>query len=193
VQSVCALETIPATPGRLDDFESAAARKLESRDVALPAAGAGTWSWFPDRAEVGASGEAGNHALRLAGRGLGQWSGLSLAFVSGSRCYDATATHGVRFKIRGSGATVVLNVVSAETQPQTLGGDATVEGGHFHRVLEAGAAWRTVSVSWSELQAPTWGQTSLRSLAVGKLQALSWTVADTARDFSIELDDVELY
>jgi hypothetical protein len=200
-QSVCELETVVARPGRSDDFEGRGARGLKASELSLPAAGAGAWSWYPARAEVSAVADGGDHALRVSGRGLGEWSGVTLAFARGSSCYDAGATQGVRFKIRGrvesndgSAGAVVLSVVSAETQPQSLGGDALRAGGHFHRLVTVGPQWTTVSVAWRDLLRPSWGdQTRLGALAVSKLQALNWSIDQTARDFAVDIDDVELF
>jgi hypothetical protein len=89
---------------------------------------------------------------------------------------------------------VIVSIVTAETQSRKYGGDLDGEGGHFHEVVPITSSWTTVSVPWSGLDRPTWGETAtLTEVAKGKLQAIDWGVSNMASSFEIFIDDVELY
>ena len=67
-------------------------------------------------------------------------------------------------------------------------------GGHFNKVIPITSGWTTVSITFAELNRPTWGATTmLTAVAKGKLQAIDWGVTDKASAFDIWLDDIELY
>jgi hypothetical protein len=164
----------------------------------------GSWSWYPQNAEVEVVGEGGGQALRYAGTGLAAWSGVTLAFLGGNgagSCYDGTSYQGIRFRIRGNvtsgdelNGKVVVSIVTADTQSRRYGGDLDGEGGHFHLVVPVTAGWQTVSIPWTALNRPTWGETtSLTAVAKEKLQAIDWGVSNMASSFEIYIDDVEMY
>lgn len=200
--SVCLIETVTGTgsPGRMDDLERPAA---EFQVLPNPSQGdgrTGSWSWYPQLAQVAMQ----DGTLRYAGSSLGAWSGATLAFLGGNgagACYDGTAYQGIRFKIKGSvtatdelNGKVVVSIVTAETQSRLYGGDLVGEGGHFHKVITLTPAWQTVSLTWADLTRPTWGATApLMNIAKAKLQAIDWGVSNTASTFEIFIDDVEMY
>jgi len=141
--------------------------------------------------------------LRFHGANLNAWAGVTLAFLGGNgagACYDASAYKGIRFKIRGNIAasdfpgTVFVSLITAETQTQKYGGDLKGEGGHFNKQIKVTADWQTISIAWTDLMKPTWGDTAtLTQLALGKMQAIDWGVSNMATTFDFDLDDIELY
>lgn len=204
--SVCDIQTVvgSGSPGLMDDLERP---PEELQILPNPAQGDGrdgSWSWYPQNVEVGIVDDGGNGVLRYAGDALDAWSGLTLAFLGGNgagTCYDASAYTGLRFRIRGNVSTpdelngkVILSMVTAETQTQVFGGDLDGMGGHFNLQIDVPADWTTVEVPFSMFNVPVWGDTTgLNALALGKLQAIDWGVANTASTFEIWVDDIELY
>lgn len=205
-ESVCLIESVTGTgsPGKMDDLE---------RDPALlqvlpnPSQGDGrngTWSWYPQNAQVTIAPDGGGRALRYSGSGLNAWSGATLAFLGGNgagTCYDATSYTGIRFKLKGTVTSsdeldgkLIVSLVTSETQSRLYGGDLDGEGGHFNKVVPVSAAWTTVQIPFAELNRPTWGATaSLTAPARKKLQAIDWGVSNLTSRFEIWIDDVELY
>ena len=60
--------------------------------------------------------------------------------------------------------------------------------------VDVSSNWTTVELPWTMFNTPTWGDTTgLMSLALAKLQAVVWGVSNTASNFEIYLDDIELY
>lgn len=126
----------------------------------------GTWSWYPQNADVSMAAEAGGKVLRYAGTALGAWTGVTLAFLGGNgagACYDGSAYIGIRFRIRGNVSSgdeldgkVVVSVVTAETQSRLYGGDLDGEGGHFHEIVTLTPGWTTVTLPFADLDRPTW-------------------------------------
>jgi hypothetical protein len=205
--SVCDLDHPKGTgsPGRMDNLE----RSNEELQL-LPNPSAadgrdGSWSWYPGNALVKIMQDGRiNNALRYSGGNLGRWSGVTLAFIGGNgagTCYDASAYKGVRFRIKGfvdTGDTLadkaIVTMVTAETQTRKLGGDLDGEGGHYHKMISITPDWQTVEIQWSELEKPSWGVTTgSTSFAVDKMQAIDWGVSNTAKNFEVWLDDIELY
>lgn len=204
--SVCLIETVTGTgaPGKMDDLE----RTPESLQVLPnPSQGdgrTGTWSWYPQDAAVTIAQDGSNRVLKYTGTGLARWSGATLAFLGGNgagTCYDASPYGGIRFRIKGTVTSsdeldgkIIVSLVSAETQSRLYGGDLDGEGGHFNKIIPVTTTWQTVSISWAELNRPTWGATaSLTTAAKGKLQAIDWGVSDMTSGFEIFIDDVQLY
>jgi hypothetical protein len=205
-ESVCDLELVKGTgsPGMMDDLE----RPFEQFQVLPnPSQGdgrTGSWSWYPQNVTVEMMKDGGNTVLKYAGGGLSAWTGVTLAFLGGNgagSCYDASAYQGIRFKIKGSvtssddlNGKVIMSLVTAETQGQTFGGDLDGSGGHFNKVVSVSSQWTTVSIKWTELGSPTWGDTlGLNAVAKAKLQAIDWGISDKASNFEVYLDDIELY
>ena len=204
--SVCEIETVTGTgePGQMDNFERPKDQFQVLPNPSQRDGRTGSWSWYPQTADVGMVTDGNNTVLRYAGRNLAAWSGVTLAFLGGSgagTCYDASAYRGIRFKIRGrvegGGAlanTVIFNIVTAETQSRAFGGDLEGQGGHFQRLIELNPTFQTVSFTWDALNPPTWGDTtSLISVARAKLQALDWGISNEATRFEVFIDDVELF
>ncbi len=203
--SVCDIQKEVGTgsPGMMDNLERPAD---EFQALPNPSNGDkrdGTWSWYPQTAHVEFATAGSNHYVHYTGTALNAWSGVTLAFLNSNgagACYDASAYHGVRFKIKGNvnDATlnnkVIVSLVTAETQTRVYGGDLNGEGGHFNKQVTVSNSWQTVSIAWADFDKPTWGATtSLTAVAKGKLQALDFGVANTASSFDISLDDLELY
>jgi hypothetical protein len=204
--SVCLIETVTGTgaPGEMDDLERP---DDEFQILPNPSQGdgrTGTWSWYPQNADVSMVAEGAGKALRYAGTALGAWTGVTLAFLGGNgagACYDGSQYTGIRFRIRGSvtssdelNGKVVVSIVTAETQSRLYGGDLDGEGGHFHEIITLTPGWTTVTIPWTELNRPTWGATaSLLTVAEEKLQAIDWGVSNMASSFEIFIDDVEMY
>ncbi len=204
--SVCELESVvgSGSPGQMDDLERPAEEFQVLPNPSQADGRTGSWSWYPQQADVAMVNEGGNTVLRYAGNNLAAWTGVTLAFLGGNgagTCYDASAYQGIRFKIRGSvqspdtlNNTVILSVVTAETQSRVFGGDLDGEGGHFNRLITLTPEFQTVSITWAELNMPTWGATStLTSVAQDKLQALDWGISNMATSFEVFIDDVELF
>jgi hypothetical protein len=204
--SVCDIQTVmgSGSPGLMDDLE----RPPEEFQVfPNPAQGDGrdgSWSWYPQNITVEIADDGGNNVLHYAASNLAAWTGVTLAFLGGNgagACYDASVYTGVRFRIRGSVATpdalnnkVIVSMVTAETQTNIFGGDLEGMGGHFNLQIDVTDTWATVEIPWGNFNVPTWGDTTgLSSLALGKLQAIDWGISDTATNFEIYLDDIELY
>jgi hypothetical protein len=203
--SVCDIQTVTGTgsPGKMDDLQ----RPVEEFQVLPnPSQGDGrdgSWSWYPQTAKVEVASEGSNQYVRYTGTALNAWSGVTLAFLNSNgagSCYDASAYQGIRFKIKGTvndsmlANKVILSVVTAEAQTRVYGGDLNGEGGHFNKQISLTSSWQTVSITWAELQKPTWGATmSLPAVAQKKLQALDFGVSNTASSFDISLDDLELF
>jgi peptidoglycan/xylan/chitin deacetylase (PgdA/CDA1 family) len=204
--SVCLIETVAGTgsPGLMDDLERPAE---EFQVLPNPTQGdgrTGTWSWYPQNAEVEMQADGSNTVLRYAGTNLDAWTGATLAFLGGNgagSCYDGTAYEGIRFRIKGSvtsadelNGKVVVSVVTAKTQSRLYGGDMVGEGGHFHQVVTLTPDWTTVTIPWTGLLRPSWGTTmSLTAVAKEALQAIDWGVTIAASSFEIFIDDVEMY
>lgn len=204
--SVCQIETVTGsgTPGKMDNLERS---PDELQILPNPSQGdgrTGTWSWYPQDAQVTIAMDGANRVLRYTGTGLARWSGATLAFLGGNgagTCYDASPYGGIRFKIKGSvvssddlNGKIVISLVSAETQSRLYGGDLNGEGGHFNKVIPVTASWQTISIPWAELNKPTWGATAtLTAVARAKLQAIDWGVSNMTTSFDIQIDDVELY
>jgi hypothetical protein len=204
--SVCDIETVHGTgsPGNMDDLERAVADFQVLPNPSQADGRTGTWSWYPQTAQVSLAPDGTNHVLHFAGTGLAAWSGATLAFLGGNgagSCYDGATYTGIRFRIKGSvtatdelNGKVIVSLVTAETQSRRYGGDLAGEGGHFHKVVPVTASWTTVTIPFAELDHPTWGDTAtLTAVAKGKLQAIDWGVSNTASTFSIDIDDVEMY
>lgn len=204
--SVCLIETVTGTgsPGKMDNLE----RGPEMLQV-LPNPGqadgrTGSWSWYPQAAQVAIAADGANKALHYRGTGLNAWTGVTLAFLGGNgagTCYDASRYTGVRFRIKGTvtasddlNGKIIVSLVTSETQSRAIGGDLNGEGGHFNKVIPISAGWTTVSIPFAELNRPTWGATTqLTAVAKGKLQAIDWGVTNMASAFDIYIDDIELY
>jgi hypothetical protein len=200
--SVCLIETVTGSgdDGQMDQLS----RPMEEFQI-LPNpeqrdGRTGSWSWYPQNAEVTMQ----SGAIRYAGNGLAAWSGVTLAFLGGNgagACYDGGAYEGIRFKIKGNvtstdelNGKVIVSVVTASTQSRRYGGDLDGEGGHFHEVVPVTSSWTTVSIPWTGLDRPTWGETATQTaVAKDKLQAIDWGVSNMASSFEIFIDDVELY
>jgi hypothetical protein len=206
VASVCELETVKGQggAGQMDNLERPAEQFQVLPNPSQKDGRTGSWSWYPQPAQVGMVKEGGNTVLRYAGQNLAAWSGATLAFLGGNgagACYDAAKYKGIRFKIKGSVASsdelagkIIVSLVTSETQSRRYGGDLDGEGGHFNLVVPVTASWQTVSIAWADLKKPTWGATtSLPAVAVGKLQAIDWGVSDKTTSFEIFLDDIELF
>jgi hypothetical protein len=203
--SVCDIETVVGTgsDGAMDDLE----RPEEDFQVIPNPSQAdgrtGSWSWYPQNADVTMHDDGGNTVLRYASTSaLGAWTGVTLAFLGGNgagTCYDASAYSGIQFRIRGSvnatdmNGQMIVSMVTAETQTQAYGGDLDGTGGHFNYVIDVTSSWQTITINWNQFNTPTWGDTqSLTSLAIGKLQAIDWGITDTHTSFEVFLDDIEL-
>ena len=206
--SVCDLRTVvgDGSDGTMDDLERDNAEVQIFPNPAQKDGRDGSWSWYPGGVGVEIVEDGGSRAMKYSGNSLGAWSGITLAFLGGNgagACYDAGAYQGIRFKIRGSvnasdaqlNGKVIVSLITAETQTETYGGDLKGEGGHFNKIIDVPSAWGTpVEIRWNELQKPTWGDSmSLPSFASGKLQAIDWGVSNTASNFEIYLDDIELF
>lgn len=205
-KSVCEIETVAGSgsPGKMDDLE-----RDNGQLQVLPNPGqgdkrTGSWSWYPQSAQVSIDSDGSGKALHYRGTGLAAWTGATLAFLGGNgagTCYDASKYQGIRFRIKGTVAStdelngkVIVSLVTSETQSRDFGGDLMGTGGHFNKVIPVTAAWTTVSIPFAELGKPTWGATAtLTTLAKAKLQAIDWGVTDKATSFDIWLDDIELY
>jgi len=165
----------------------------------------GSWSWYPATAQGAAILREGmNGYLRYSAANLGAFAGTTLAFLGGNgagSCYDGTAYKGIRFKIRGSVAatdslagSIVVSVITAETQTQKYGGDLKGVGGHFHKIIPITPDWQTVQIAWTDLDPPVFGDTlGLTHLATNKLQAIDWGVTSAATKFELNLDEIYLY
>jgi hypothetical protein len=204
--SVCEIETVAGAggAGKMDDLE----RSNDQLQV-LPNPGqadkrTGSWSWYPQSAQVSIDADGANKALHYRGTGLAAWTGATLAFLGGNgagTCYDATKYTGIRFRIKGTvtssdelNGKIIVSLVTSETQSRDFGGDLMGTGGHFNKVIPVTAGWTTVSITFAELTKPTWGATTmLTAVAKQKLQAIDWGVSDKASVFDIWLDDIELY
>jgi hypothetical protein len=203
--SVCDIQKAvgSGSPGMMDNLE-----RPEDEFQALPNPSNGdgrdgTWSWYPQTASVKMEAEGSNHFVHYTGSALNAWSGVTLAFMNSNgagACYDASAYHGIRFKIKGTvndtmlNNKVIVSLVTAETQTRTYGGDLVGEGGHFNKQIAVTGSWQTVSIAWAEFDKPTWGATTtLTAVAKNKLQAIDFGVSNTASTFDLELDDLELY
>lgn len=204
--SVCDIETVvgSGSPGNMDDLE----RDPEEFQVLPNPSQAdgrdGSWSWYPQDATVEMWDDGGNTVLHYAGTNLNAWTGVTLAFLGGNgagTCYDAGAYLGLQFDIMGTvnsadelAGQVIVSMVTAETQSQTYGGDLDGQGGHFNAILPLSESWETVTITWEELNAPTWGASmGFPDLALGEMQAIDWGVTDQATDFEIYIDNVELF
>jgi peptidoglycan/xylan/chitin deacetylase (PgdA/CDA1 family) len=205
-KSVCDIETVTGSgsPGKMDDLER---DNGELQRLPNPGQGdkrTGSWSWYPQAAEVSIDADGGNQALHYRGNALDAWTGATLAFLGGNgagTCYDASKYQGIRFRIKGSVAAtdelagkVIVSLVTSETQSRDFGGDLMGTGGHFNKVIAVTPAWTTVSITFAELGKPTWGATTmLTAVAKQKLQAIDWGVTNKASSFDIWIDDIELY
>jgi peptidoglycan/xylan/chitin deacetylase (PgdA/CDA1 family) len=194
--SICELATEPAL-GKVDNFERPGPQpEVVAND--LP-----NWSPYPKSASMVRVMEGDNALGRFTGRALGAWSGATFLFAGRENvgCFDATPYTGVRFRMRGRveapdemAGLVIVSVISAETRPRIYGGELLGTGSHFHATLTVTPEWKTFELPFGTLDPPSWGDTaSLTALAVKKLQALDWGVANTVTQFEIDLDDVELY
>jgi peptidoglycan/xylan/chitin deacetylase (PgdA/CDA1 family) len=203
VASVCDIELRKAVAGqrRIDDLERPGPFQA-ALDLSAQADPQATWTWYPEVATAERVQEAGNVAVRFAGRAFQQWVGLTLGFVDthgDTSCFDARVHRGVRFRLRGSvqsadelDGKILFALISAETRLQTYGGDLKESGGHFHRILTLTPDWQQVEIPWEGFRPPVWGaSTALKVPAIGKLLALEWIVSDKAARFEIFVDDVE--
>jgi len=204
--SVCDLQTVrgSGSPGQMDNLERPPEQFQVLPNPSQRDGRTGTWSWYPQQARVEMKADGANHVLHYFASGLAAWTGATLAFLGGNgagSCYDASAYRGVRFKIKGNvsatdtlNGKVIVSLVTAETQSRRYGGDLAGEGGHFHKIISVPSSWQTVSIMFSELERPTWGDTmSLPAVAVGKLQAIDWGISNTATTFDVSIDDIELF
>lgn len=204
--SVCDIVTVTGTgsPGNMDDLE----RDPEEFQVLPNPSQAdgrdGSWSWYPQDATVEMYDDGGNTVLHYTGTNLNAWTGATLAFLGGNgagTCYDANAYTGLQFDIMGTvnsadelAGQVIISMVTAETQSQTYGGDLDGQGGHFHTIIPVSQSWETVSITWEELNEPTWGASmGFPSLALDQMQAIDWGITDQATDFEVFIDNVELF
>ncbi|HEY5920929.1 MAG TPA: polysaccharide deacetylase family protein [Kofleriaceae bacterium] len=205
-KSVCEIETVAGTgsPGKMDNLERDTGQLQVLPNPGQADGRTGSWSWYPQAAQVSIDPDGANKALHYRGTGLNAWTGATLAFLGGNgagTCYDASRYQGIRFRIKGSVAAtdelngkVIVSLVTSETQSRDFGGDLMGTGGHFNKVIAITAGWTTVSITFAELGRPTWGATTmLTAVAKGKLQAIDWGVTDKASSFDIWLDDIELY
>jgi hypothetical protein len=204
--SVCLIETVAGMggAGRMDNLERDPALLQVLPNPSQTDGRNGSWSWYPQAAQVNIVTDGGNKVLRYNGTGLNAWTGVTLAFLGGNgagTCYDASRYTGIRFRIKGTVASsdelngkVIVSIVTSETQSRDFGGDLNGTGGHFNKVVPITSGWTTVSIPFTELNRPTWGATTmLTALAKGKLQAIDWGVTNMASSFDIQLDDIELY
>jgi peptidoglycan/xylan/chitin deacetylase (PgdA/CDA1 family) len=204
--SVCEIETVAGTgsPGKMDNLERDPAQLQVLPNPGQADGRTGSWSWYPQAAQVSIDPDGANKALHYRGTALAAWTGATLAFLGGNgagTCYDASRYQGIRFRIKGNVSStdelsgkVVVSLVTSETQSRNFGGDLMGTGGHFNKVIPISSGWTTVSITFAELNRPTWGATTmLTALAKGKLQAIDWGVTDKASAFDIWLDDIELY
>jgi peptidoglycan/xylan/chitin deacetylase (PgdA/CDA1 family) len=205
-KSVCEIETVAGngSSGKMDNLERDAGQLQVLPNPSQADNRTGTWSWYPQAAQVSIDADGANKALHYRGTALAAWTGTTLAFLGGNgagTCYDASKYTGIRFRIKGSVAAtdelngkVIVSLVTAETQSRDFGGDLVGTGGHFNKVVPITSGWTTVSITFAELNKPTWGATTmLTAVAKGKLQAIDWGVTDKASAFDIWLDDIELY
>jgi hypothetical protein len=205
-KSVCEIETVAGTgsPGKMDNLERDAGQLQVLPNPGQADGRTGSWSWYPQAAQVSIDPDGSNKALHYRGTAINAWTGATLAFLGGNgagTCYDANRYQGIRFRIKGSVAStdelngkLIVSLVTSETQSRDFGGDLMGTGGHFNKVIPITSAWTTVSITFAELNKPTWGATAtLTAVAKGKLQAIDWGVTDKASAFDIWLDDIELY
>jgi hypothetical protein len=208
-KSVCDLQQVvgQGSPGLMDNLE----RSTELLQILPnPSQGDGrngSWSWYPGNSLVKIMQDGRyNNAIRFMGGENKRWSGVTLAFLGGNGaggCYDGSAYKGIRFKVKGFVETpdptmrdkVLVSVVTAETQTRRLGGDLDGDGGHFHKAASLSLSeWQTYEMAWTEFETPTFGaSSSLKELAIKKLQAVDWGVVNTATKFEIWVDDIELF
>ncbi len=204
--SVCLIESVAGQggAGRMDDLERDPAMLQVLPNPSQQDGRTGSWSWYPQAAEVDITPEGDGRVLRYRGTALAAWSGVTLAFLGGNgagTCYDAGAYTGIRFRIKGSVSSsdtlngkMVVSVVTAKTQSRLYGGDLMGEGGHFHKVIDVTPGWTTVSIPFAELTRPSWGATTgLSAVAKDALQAIDWGVSNMATSFDVSIDDIELY
>lgn len=204
--SVCLIETVTGQGGngKMDNLERDPGQLQVLPNPGQADGRTGSWSWYPQAAQVGITTDGSNKILRYQGTGLNAWTGVTLAFLGGNgagTCYDATRYTGIRFRIKGNvtssdelNGKVIVSLVTSETQSRDFGGDLMGTGGHFNKVIPVSAGWTTVSITFAELNRPTWGATTmLTAVAKGKLQAIDWGVTNMASSFDISLDDIELY
>jgi peptidoglycan/xylan/chitin deacetylase (PgdA/CDA1 family) len=205
-KSVCEIETVAGTgsPGKMDNLERDAGQLQVLPNPGQADGRTGSWSWYPQAAQVSIDPDGANKALHYRGTAINAWTGATLAFLGGNgagTCYDASRYQGIRFRIKGSVAAtdelsgkVIVSLVTSETQSRDFGGDLMGTGGHFNKVIPITSGWTTVSITFAELNRPTWGATTmLTAVAKGKLQAIDWGVTDKASAFDVWLDDIELY
>jgi hypothetical protein len=212
VNSVCELESVKGAgmAGRMDDMERAGSEEFQALPNPRQADGrTGSWSWYPQTGPtVGLVKDGTNSVLRYAGANVGNWTGVTLAFLGGNgagSCYDATAYKGLKFKIKGtikstmppfSASIIKLSVITADTQVQKYGGDFKADPagtGHFGKNIMVTPNWMEVMVPFDMLDKPSWGASAAYpGAALNKLQALDWGIDGTA-EFEIFLDDIELY
>ena len=165
----------------------------------------GSWSWYPATA-TGAviQREGTNGYLKYAAANLGAFAGATLAFLGGNgagSCYDGSAYKGFHFKLRGNvsstdslSGSIVVSVITAETQTQKYGGDLVGQGGHFHKIVPITPDWQTVTITWKDLDPPSFGDTlNMTKLATTKLQALDFGVTSAATKFELDLDEIYLF
>ena len=204
--SVCEIETVAGTgsPGKMDNLERDTGQLQVLPNPGQADGRTGSWSWYPQAAQVSIDPDGSNKALHYRGTGLNAWTGATLALLGGNgagTCYDASRYQGIRFRIKGSvsatdelNGKLIVSLVTSETQSRDFGGDLMGTGGHFNKVIPITSGWTTVSITFAELNRPTWGATSmLTAVAKQKLQAIDWGVTDKASSFDIWLDDIELY
>jgi hypothetical protein len=196
------------TPGKMDALERPTEQLKRFPNPAQGDGRTGTWSWYPRDVAVEIVDTVGadanpTRALHFTGAGLNRWTGVSLAFLGytgGGTCYDGTAYRGIKFNIKGTvnavgyfDKKITLGVATAETKSIKTGGDLDGDGGHFFEEITLTGEWQTVTVYFSSLNNPTWGDTqNLLNLAEGKLQMVDWEVSDTTTDFDLLIDDIEL-
>jgi hypothetical protein len=206
--SVCELDTVKGTgaPGRMDDFERDQAALQVLPNPGQADGRNGSWSWHPPNTTASIIPDGRGRALRFNGARPGKWSGVTLAFLGGNgagSCYDGRAYQGLRFKVKGSveapdnptlSNTIIVSLITAETQSQKFGGDLKGEGGHFNVAVAITPEWTMVTLPFSMFGKPTWGDTmGLTELALGKLQAIDWGTTEKTAVVELTLDDVELY
>jgi hypothetical protein len=204
--SVCLIETVTGAggAGKMDNLERTPEMLQILPNPAQADGRTGSWSWYPQAAMVDIGTDGGNKALHYRGTGLAAWTGVTLAFLGGNgagTCYDASRYTGIRFRIKGSvtasdelNGKIIVSLVTSETQSRDIGGDLVGMGGHFNKVIPITSGWTTVSITFAELNRPTWGATTMLSaVAKGKLQAIDWGVTNMASSFDIWIDDIELY
>jgi hypothetical protein len=205
--SVCDIQKVVGTGsnGKMDDLQ----RPLDEFQLWPNTSQAdgrdGSWSGYPGSATIKMESEGTNNYVHFAGTGLNAYAGVTLGFVNpngAGACYDASAYHGIRFKIKGSVTDsmypnqVFISLVAASTQSRAYGGDNAGEGGHWNKVVTVSSTstYQTVTINWADFQKPTWGNTtSQTTLPVDQLQAIDFGIQMSTTAFDLKIDDIELF